>query len=264
MSATPADTATARTGELEIDRLSVAFGGVVAVDELSIAVPKGTIRAIIGPNGAGKTTLLNCISGLVRATGGTVRFDGRDITHTAAWKRSAAGIGRTFQNPSLADGLTVVENVEVGLFAEGGSSPLEDALTTRRSRRNARQTRERSLSALAELGIERYADLEVGTLPVGTRKLVDLARAWVLKPPLMLIDEPTAGLGEEEIAGVDAVLSTVRGHSTIVVIAHHLDFVMNLADEVTVLNFGKEVITGLPLEVSESPEVMDVYIGSAD
>jgi ABC-type branched-subunit amino acid transport system ATPase component len=254
----------ARAGStlLEIDSLSVRFGGVAAVDDLHLSVREGSVHGIIGPNGAGKTTLLNCVSGLCAPVSGRVMLAGDDITRVSAWRRVNRGIGRTFQNPALINGLSVVDNVEVGMFAQGRSSPIEDAVHAPRARRHSKLARQRALEALAEFELLEHANDDVDSLPLGTRKRVDLARARVMSPRLLMLDEPTSGLGDEEIAEVQAVIHRIKRTCTIMIIAHHLDFVMDVADVITVLNFGREVTTGPPLQVRWHPAVIEAYIGN--
>ncbi|CCQ44492.1 ABC transporter family protein [Pseudarthrobacter siccitolerans] len=249
---------------LDVRQASVHFGGVVAVDEVNLAVGAGSTHAIIGPNGAGKTTLLNAISGLVPLSGGEVLFDGAPLNKLRARQRARLGVVRTFQNPALIDALTVRENIQVGLYTQTKSSSFEEALGLPRALRREREARARADAVLEELRIPVEGSTPVGALPLGLRKAVDIARAWVAKPKLLLLDEPTAGLDESEIGEIESALARVKGEISVVVIAHHLDFVMRLADEVTVLEFGRVIANGPPTEVRSDPAVIAAYIGTAD
>jgi branched-chain amino acid transport system ATP-binding protein len=249
---------------LELQDVTVRFGGVVAVDGVSLTVDRGTVHAIIGPNGAGKTTLFNAISGLVPITEGRISYLGEDLTKLSARERAHRRIARTFQNPALVDALTVVENVQVGGYSQTKSSVVAEVLHLPRSRAAERLSRADSIAALEELGINADADAPVSALPLGVRKAVDIARAWVARPQLLLMDEPTSGLDGREIEEIEEALGRVRGDLTVVVIAHHLDFVMRLADRVTVLEFGKVIASGPPEEVRRDPRVVAAYIGGAD
>lgn len=252
---------TKHPAELRIEDVVVRFGGVVAVDGVELAVGPGEIRGIIGPNGAGKTTLLNAVSGLVRASRGSVVFEGTDLLKQPVARRAQLGIGRTFQNSALIDDLSVLENVEVGLFGTSRWTPLEDALMLPRALRGERRARACARHAITDLGMSIDLDAPVETLPLGMRKLVDLARAWASRPRLLLIDEPTAGLTGTETAELEHAIEQVRGRVTIIAIAHHLDFILNLADVVTVLDFGRVVMSGTPSEIRADPRVRDAYMG---
>jgi ABC-type branched-subunit amino acid transport system ATPase component len=246
---------------LAVQGVGAAFGGVAALEDVTFEVAAGNIHGLIGPNGAGKTTLMNVISGFVRPTHGSVLLDGRSILERRAWERARFGIGRTFQTPVLIDRMTVVENVESGLFVRGHTSPAEDALLLPRSRREARERRRVATSLLEEVGIAAWARDRISTLPLGKRKLVDLVRACAARPRLLLLDEPTAGLGDDEIESVSKALERLRRSTTILVVAHHLEFVLTLADRVTVLDFGKVVADDQPSAIRADQKVIDVYIG---
>jgi branched-chain amino acid transport system ATP-binding protein len=253
-----------RTAVLDVQQATVRFGGVVAVDEASLVVSPGSVHAIIGPNGAGKTTFLNAISGLVPMAEGKVLFEGHDLGSLPAHQRARLGIARTFQNPALIETLSVRENVQVGLYSQTRSSAIEETLRFPRARRHESQAERLADSALAALGIDVNGSTPVAELPLGMRKAVDIARAWASKPKLLLLDEPTAGLDENEIGEIESALMRVKGELAVVVIAHHLDFVMRLADRVTVLDFGKVIASGPPQAVRANPAVISAYIGAAD
>jgi ABC-type branched-subunit amino acid transport system ATPase component len=248
---------------LEVSKLTIRFGGVVAIDDLNLDVKARTVHAIIGPNGAGKTTLLNGISGLVRPLSGSVKIRGVEVLGRPPTARIALGLGRTFQNPTLVDGLTALENVQLGLYSKSKTSWVEDILRARRARSAERAGVGRALAALAGLGVDVDPRSSVAALSLGTRKLIDIARALVTDPDVLLMDEPTSGLDRAEVKRVERVLANLRGERTIIVIAHHLDFVMNVANVVTVLNFGVRIAEGSPEQVRADPRVIETYIGAS-
>ncbi|MGH3217174.1 MAG: ABC transporter ATP-binding protein [Streptosporangiaceae bacterium] len=250
------------TTALEVSKLTIRFGGVIAINDLDLDVKARTVHAIIGPNGAGKTTLLNGISGLVRPLSGSVRIRGVEVLGRPATARIALGLGRTFQHPTLVNGLTALENVQLGLYSKSKSTWIEDIVRDRRARSAEKADVGRALAALAGLGVDVDPGSSVAALSLGTRKLIDIARALVADPDVLLMDEPTSGLDRAEVKRVEGVLKNQRGNRTIIVIAHHLDFVMNVADVVTVLNFGARIAEGSPEQVKADPRVIETYIGA--
>lgn len=250
------------TAALEVSKLTIRFGGVVAIDDLSLDVKARTVHAIIGPNGAGKTTLLNGISGLVQPLSGSVRIQGVEVLGKPTTARIALGLGRTFQNPTLVSGLTALENVQLGLYSKSKATWLEDILRMRRARSTEKASIAHAQAALIGLGVDIDPRSSVTALPLGTRKLIDIARSLVSDPDVLLMDEPTSGLDRAEVKRVENVLQNQRGDRTIIVIAHHLDFVMNVADVVTVLNFGARIAEGSPEQVKADPRVIETYIGA--
>jgi ABC-type branched-subunit amino acid transport system ATPase component/branched-subunit amino acid ABC-type transport system permease component len=247
---------------LVIDDLVVRFGGVVAVDGLSLRARRGAITALIGPNGAGKTTTFNAASGLVRASGGRIRLKGQDVTRMGAARRARLGLGRTFQEMNLFDGLSVYENIAVVDEAQdAGWVPWKQMLPRWKERRAiAEQVR-----VTAELcGIGDLLDQPAGVLSTAQRRMVDLARALMSSPDLLLLDEPLSGLDVSEGEALMQLLRhlcAVRG-TAILVVEHDMEFVLSMADHVYVLNFGKLIFEGDPAGVMASEIVRDAYIGS--
>jgi branched-chain amino acid transport system permease protein len=249
---------------LDLTDVSVRFGGVHALSGVKLEVLTGEVHAIIGPNGAGKTTLLNCISGLQVLSEGSVAIGGRSLNGVRVSSRRQAGIARTFQHPSLVSDLDVLMNVVVGAFESHDGSIWTELLGTPAKRRRMRTARTRAIQALDAVDFPRERwHVKAGDLTMGEQKHVDIARAMAAGPKILLLDEPTAGLGPEEIAAVAAAIDTVhRAGVTILVIAHHVGFVRQIADRCTVLDFGKVIAAGTPEEVLADTRVAEVFLGT--
>lgn len=257
---------TARVGSeelLTVEGLGVHFGGVAALGDVDVTVRRGDVHAIIGPNGAGKTTLLNCISG-IQAYQGRIRFDGEDLAQLSVSHRRQRGIARTFQHPSLVSDLDVIRNVSVGAYETHSSSVIAELLSLPAPIKRQRAAQQRAVVALGKLQFPSTRwRVPAGDLTMGEQKHVDIARAMSGEPKLLLLDEPTAGLGAEEVAAVATAIEAIRDAGvTIVVIAHHVGFVRQIADRCTVLDFGRVLMTGTPDEVLESPAVVEVFVGT--
>ena len=254
------------TSLLDIRGLGVRFGGVAALSDVTVSVRPGAVHGLIGPNGAGKTTLLNCISRLIPPTSGTIRFDGRDLLSASAHQIAGIGISRSFQNLGLISQLSVLDNVKVGFHARHPGTLLDELLLIPRRNTNERETADRARAALRLAGLEDKADLPVSALSYGLRKSVEFARAIVGEPRLLLLDEPTAGLSPfemDELRDRLRVLMSTRP-TTLLVITHHLEFLAEIADSVTVLDLGRVIASGSPAEIRADPAVISAYVGEVD
>jgi branched-chain amino acid transport system ATP-binding protein len=251
---------------LQASDLSVSFGGVAALSNIELRVGAGSIHGLIGPNGAGKTTLLNCISRLVAPRAGTLRFAGTDLLALHAWQIAGAGIARTFQNFGLVPALSVLDNVMAGMHSVHPGTLFDELIHLRRRNRNEAAMRRRAMETLALLGLESVARQPVSSLAYGIRKSVELARATACKPRLLLLDEPTAGLSRSDMDALRQSLTTIRAGSdvTILVITHHIEFLLAIADEITVLDLGKTIAQGHPSLVRSDPAVIRAYVGTDD
>ena len=249
------------TALLAIEHLSIAFGGVQVLQDLSFTVPKGTATALIGPNGAGKTTVFNIVSGVYRPTGGRILLAGRDITALPSRQRIRHGVARSFQNVRLMDHLSVVENLLVGQHAT--TRGLRDLLMPFRLVPNHRWRRE-ATDALAEAGLAAYADAGVGALPYGIRKRVDLVRATLAGATLLMLDEPAAGLNPTETNALRDHLALLRRRGvTLLVVEHDMQFVGEVCEHVVVLDFGQKLAEGTLAQVQRDERVRAAYLGQA-
>jgi branched-chain amino acid transport system ATP-binding protein len=248
---------------LEVRGVSRSFGGVRALDDVSLDVVEGSIVGLIGPNGAGKTTLFNTISGLTAVDAGTIEFAGTDITRLPAHRRAALGIGRSFQNLGLMQDETVTDNVLAALHRSAPYSALDAVVRPWRRWSGERRLARRAGAALARLGMSGERDLLVSDLSFAKARFAELAAVIAEDPALMLLDEPTTGLDVAEVATLCAVLGDIRASgTTMLVVAHDVGFVMRMCDHVYVLAEGRLLFEGEPAAVQAEPTVVEAYLGA--
>jgi branched-chain amino acid transport system ATP-binding protein len=251
-----------RPGSLEVRSLSVRFGGIVALDGVSLDVPDGRIVGIIGPNGAGKTTLFNVVSGLVGPSAGDVMYNGRRVNGIRPHELNGLGIARTLQGLGLWRALTVLENVMIGARRHSSPGFASALLGLGRSDRYEAALKDAALAQLRELGIEDCAYRYPGTLPYGVQKWVSLARALISRPALLLLDEPASGLSANEQKQLVTLLRSLRERMSIALVEHRLDLVMTLCEQIHVLDFGRLIASGSPEEIRSNKTVTDAYLGT--
>ena len=244
---------------LEVNEVTVAFGGITALQEVSLAVERGEILGVIGPNGAGKTTLFNVICGFVKPQSGTLSWRGRALERHRPDRLAKLGIARTLQGVGLFADLTVLENVMTGA-QRFRRARLAGALLGLADR-DERRLRERALRALRRLGCEDVAERLPGTLPYALQKRVALARALAAEPDLLLLDEPAGGLDAEELSDLAALLEGLRSSLAVMLVDHHMDLVTSVCDRLVVLDFGRVIAAGAPSEVRRDERVLEAYLG---
>jgi branched-chain amino acid transport system ATP-binding protein len=253
------------TPVLELQNVTKRFGGLIAVNAVNISVQGGEIRGVIGPNGAGKTTLLNLIGGQLSSSSGKIVFNGAEVCRLRPDKRARQGICRTYQNLKLFREMTVLQNVMVGLHATTHAEVIAALLRTSGQRREETQIVDASRRALSLVGLEKYESQVAASLAYGHRRLLEIARAIVSSPKLLLLDEPAAGLNMNEAANLVRLIERIGAEGiTVVLVEHHIDVVMTVCQKITVLNYGRLLAEGSPEEIRKHPEVIEAYLGRGD
>jgi branched-chain amino acid transport system ATP-binding protein len=251
---------------LEVRGLIRRFGGVTALAGVDLTVEAGQTRALIGPNGSGKSTLINCVSAVDKWDEGTIVVADEEVQGRDSAAAARRGIARTFQTLRLFDDMTVLENVMVAMHHTRGYGVLTAVLHLPRATRSEARMRDEAMALLEKVGVAGDADREAGTLPYGHRRLVEIARALALRPTLLLLDEPAAGMNDTETHRLAGLVSSLgaEGDLSILVVEHNMDFVASVASRVTVLDNGRVIAEGTPSEVREHPDVLRAYLGSEE
>ena len=250
-----------RGGRFEVDGVTVRFGGLTALDDVSLRVETGEVLGVIGPNGAGKTTLFNVVCGFLRPDSGELRWRGEVLRDLRPHKLAGHGIARTLQGVGLFPHMPVLDNVMTGAGVRGKAGFLPGLLGVRSSDRDEKRLRERALAALEAVGALQYAARYPSGLPYPAQKRVALARVLVAEPDLLMLDEPAGGIGADDMEELGHTIRELSGRMAVMLVEHHMDLVMSVCDRITVLDFGKVIANGTPQQVRTDPAVLSAYLG---
>jgi branched-chain amino acid transport system ATP-binding protein len=249
---------------LETKGLTLHFGGLIAINNIDLEINTGNIHGIIGPNGAGKTSLLNLVAAFHQVSDGSIIFKGKNITNKDTAQRARSGIRRTFQNLKIFSELTVIENVSIGLHATNSAGIFDALLQTSRHHKTELDILSKAYETLELVGLSSYANSIAGQLAYGHRRLLEIARAIVSEPDLLLLDEPAAGLNSTESNKLSELIKKIQSKgTTIILVEHHMDVVMSVCDMITVLNHGQKLAEGTPSQIQRNPSVIEAYLGNS-